>query len=81
MLSALLPLSGSAQFAGGETIAGALPLAVERVNADPQLLPGYTLDYRYKDSGCSASAALQALGSMANGRTDAVIGPACSVVS
>ena len=65
-----------------KTIAGALPLAVDRVNEDASLLPGRKLDFRWRDSGCSASAALQGLGSLQSGGDhpiDAVIGPGCSV--
>ena len=61
-------------------MAGALPLAVERINADSSLLPGRTLRFEWRDSGCSPSVALQALGSLAyGGKLDAVLGPACSI--
>ena len=54
---ALLPIS----MPGGRTVAGALELAVQRVNADPSLLPGLTLKYTYGDSGCSGPKAMTAL--------------------
>ena len=82
LLGVLLPLSGA--WSSGTTIAGALPLAVDEVNADPTLLPGKTLDYIYRDSGCSVEAALQGFGTLTNKMNkmkpiDAVIGPGCSV--
>ena len=55
---------------------------MERVNADVSILPGYHLQYQYKDSGCSASDALKNLSTMISGSdstVDAVVGPACSV--
>ena len=77
----LLPLSGSS-WPGGWTIAGALPLAVDRVNSDPTLLPGRNLTYTFRDSACSSSKALQGLADMVlnnDGGVDALIGPGCSV--
>ena len=81
---ALLPIS----MPGGRTVAGALELAVQRVNADPSLLPGLTLKYTYGDSGCSGPKAMTALahllaakisGGHRFGEVDAVLGPYCSV--
>ena len=53
---------------------------MEHVNSDPALLPGQTLSYRLQLSPCSASSALQALGSLTSslGGIAAVIGPGCS---
>ena len=78
VLGALLPLSGA--WAGGPKIVGALPLAVERVNADPALLPGRTLEYVVRDSQCSAAAARQGFGELTSdgNHIDAVLGPGCS---
>ena len=76
MLGVLLPLEGG--WASGKTIAGAVPLAIERINDDDTLLPGHTLDYTVRNSGCSAGDALQGLGQLAEFAIDAVIGPGCS---
>ena len=78
LLGALLPLSGP--WAEGPSVAGALPLAVERVNADPSLLPGLTLEYVVRDSACSVPAALRGFGELTKaieGRIDAILGPGC----
>ena len=78
LLAVLLPLSGA--WPAGQTVAGAVELAVERVNADATLLPGRTLGYQWRDSACSAPAALNGLGSLISSkdaRPSAVIGPAC----
>ena len=74
----LMPVSGS--WDGGLRIAGAAALAVERVNADKNLLPGRVLEYSWADSGCSAKQGLKAMGELLGGesRISAVIGPACS---
>ena len=71
-LGALLELSWSEN--------GALPLAVERVNADPMLLPGRTLEYKTRYGGCQISGALQGLGELTSdgNHIDAVLGPPCS---
>ena len=77
LLGALLPLTGD--WAEGPTVAGALPLAVERVNADPSLLPGLQLEYVVQDSACSVPDALHGFGELitAEGRINAVLGPGC----
>ena len=60
VLGALLSNSGS--WLGVQTIAGALPLAVNAINNDPSLLPGHELEFRWHDSGCSVSKSLEGLG-------------------
>ena len=78
VLGALLANTGP--WAAARTIAGALPLAVDAVNNDPNLLPRHTLEFQWRDSGCNAAQALQSLGSLTSSSAiDAVIGPACSV--
>ena len=59
--------------------AGALAAAVQHVNADPSVLSGWLLEYRWSNSGCSASEGLKALGSLIKTDIAAVIGPACSI--
>ena len=55
-------------------------MAVERANADKDLLAGRRLEYSWADSGCSAEQGLAAMGKLLDGknRIDAVIGPGCS---
>ena len=55
----------------------ALSLAVNRVNADQSLLPGYTLKFMWRDSGCSASKAVKAFVGLEEEKMDVLIGPAC----
>ena len=71
----LLPVSGG--WDAGLRMAGAVALAVERVNNDKALLPGRRLDYSWADSQCSAGHALAAIGGLLGraSRVDAVIGP------
>ena len=77
-LALLLPMSG--KWAGGLKIAGAAALAVARVNSDDTLLHGFALKYSWRDSGCSASQGLKAMGKLSFeiGTINAVIGPGCS---
>ena len=57
---------------------GAVPLAVDRVNADPRLLPGVKLRF-VPEFGCNSSDALKGLGKLVKlTDVDALIGPACS---
>ena len=76
-LALLLPMSVSRDWPGGRQIAGAATLAVDRVNADKNLLPGHLLQYSSADSGCSVTQGLEAMGKLLAGkdRIDAVIGP------
>ena len=77
-LALLLPLTGV--WKGGSRIPGAAVLAINRVNADKNLLPGRRLKYRWADSGCSAKQGLKAMGELLRDATaiSAVIGPGCS---
>ena len=75
----LIPVSGS--WDGGKRFAGAAALAVERVNANKDLLPGQRLEYSWTDSGCSAQQGLVAMGKLLGETSswiNAVIGPGCS---
>ena len=71
----LMPMSGSWDV--GKKIAGAAALAVKRVNADEDVLPGRVLEYSWADSGCSPQQGLAAMGKLLGGvsRVHAVIGP------
>ena len=75
----LIPFSGSWNV-GHRGIAGAAPLAVEKINANKALLPGRWLEYSWADSGCSAQKGLAAIGELLRGasKVSAVVGPACS---
>ena len=78
-LALLLPMSDGIWDAGPQ-FAGAVPLAVQAINANQALLPGHVLEYRWANSGCSAQRGLMAMGELLGGgtRIHAVIGPACS---
>ena len=78
-IGALLPLSGG--WPGGRTVAGALALAVDDVNNNPEMLHGKRLEYVYADDGCEASVSLTAASEMLSPQKRgivALIGPACS---
>ena len=77
-LALLIPISGA--WPAGLADAGAAALAIERVNAHNELLPGRVLEYSWADSGCSAKQGLKAMGELfaKTNHVDVVIGPGCS---
>ena len=61
------------RFAGGATI------AIETINKDPSLLPGYHVSFDWTDSHCSEKHTVQGLLNLhAKTKMNAIIGPACS---
>ena len=63
-LALLLPMTAAeGDWAGGPHIAGAAVLAIEKINnSADMLLTRRVLEYSWKDSGCSAKQALNAIG-------------------
>ena len=92
LLRGRIAFPGLSQKDVGRQVAGAAALAVEKVNANKALLPGWVLKYKDADSGCSAEQGLSAMGELLRRdmyggvctgghpppRFSAVIGPACS---
>ena len=63
----------------GRVISGALPLAIDAVNANLAVeLEGYELGYVWRDSGCNPGQALAGMGELIDLNVDFFIGPACS---
>ena len=60
-LGLMLPLSDpELRWPQGWTIAGAASLAVDSINADPDLLPHHELNISWTDSGCSEALSMKA---------------------
>ena len=59
----------------GLTISGAMSLAVRDINADPNLLPGHTLEFRYNDTEGDTKKGTRALVEMICDDTVAFFGP------
>eukprot|EP01135_Chromosphaera_perkinsii_P001757 Nk52_evm26s210 gene=Nk52_evmTU26s210 len=75
-LIALIPWTG---WSVGDTISGGVPLAVEYINNNATLLPGYTVKWNWKDSKCNAATAIAEATTMNTAHdADVIIGPACS---
>ena len=72
----LVPFGGG--WDGGRRMAGAMPLAVERINSDPNILKDYTLEYIWRDSRCNAGKSLAAMSELLDLGVDVFIGPGCS---
>lgn len=77
-LGIMLPVTGDWKL--GRTLAGAAKLAIDAVNADPDILQAKTLEYAWADSGCASAKALAEYEAMKqdDGPFDAMIGPGCS---
>ena len=61
------------RFAGGATI------AIETINKDQSLLPGYHVSFNWTDSHCSEKETVQGILNLhAQTKMNAIIGPACS---
>ena len=86
-LGVAIPWSGSSWDAGPRFASG-ITIAVEKINNDPNLLPGYNVSFVWGDSKCEEKAALEVIVDMytktdscsANGTApiNVIIGPACS---
>ncbi|XP_065654311.1 atrial natriuretic peptide receptor 1 isoform X3 [Hydra vulgaris] len=77
LLGAALPWDGNwpvaRRFASGITI------AVNKINSDPYLLPGYHVDFEWKDCQCNDRVSLSSIIDLINiNKVNAIIGPACS---
>ena len=72
----LLPTTGSWPIA--LATAGAIVAAVDAINRNPRLLPGYRLEFVLRDDGCTAAQSLSALsGLLYDKGIKGIIGPAC----
>ena len=72
----LLPTTGSWPIA--LATAGAIVVAVDAINRNPRLLPGYRLDFVLRDDGCTADKSLKALSDLLyDPDIKGIIGPAC----
>ena len=79
-LGVSIPWSGTNWDAGRRFASGIL-IAVDRINNDPTLLPGYNVTFVWKDSKCEESVSLTVAVDMymlVKPALHALIGPACS---
>ncbi len=79
-LGVSIPWTGTNWDAGRRFASGIL-IAVERINKDPNLLPGHNVTFRWEDSKCEESSSLTVAVDMyvdTSPKIHALIGPACS---
>ena len=67
----------SDDFNRGENYAAAMTIAVERLNADPTLLPDYNVTFVWKDTKCNELTAVHEQFNQINSGVQAFIGPGC----
>lgn len=74
-----IPWSGKSWDAGPRFAAG-ITVAVERINRDPTLLPGYNVSFVWGDSQCEEKPSLGVIARMLSAKppVNVIIGPACS---
>ena len=79
-LGVAIPWSGSSWDAGRRFASGIL-IAIDKINRDPNLLPHYNVTFKWGDSKCEQSDALQVVVDMytkTKPPVDVIIGPACT---
>ena len=62
----------------GPRYEGAVALAIDDVNNDPNILNGTFLDFDWRDSMCDANEAVSQAIDMYNDGVNVIIGPACA---
>ena len=79
----LIPLNDAADIGGdikaGKYYASAISVAVDRINQQPDLLPGHNISFIWNDTACDEEKTLQALiYQIYDAKVSAVIGPGCT---
>lgn len=77
-IGVLLPMTG--YWPIGKTSASAITIAVERINGDPTLLPGYNMTFLWNDSQCLAAEGLNQAVEFKLANVDAIIGDGCDII-
>ena len=75
-----IPWSGT-NWDAGPRFASGITIAVDKINADPTLLPGYNVSFVWGDSKCDEKASIGVMTDMLKNDqfpVNALIGPACS---
>jgi len=77
-IGVLLPMTG--YWPIGKTSASAITIAVDRINRDPWLLPGYNMTFLWNDSMCLAAEGLNQAVEFHISGVDAIIGDGCDII-
>ncbi len=62
----------------GNRLASAAPIAIDAINADPNILPGYKLKFEWRDCGCKSDVSAGGTVEFLKRNVSAIIGPYCS---
>eukprot|EP00795_Rhopilema_esculentum_P006236 gene6236-11647_t len=62
----------------GNRLASAAPIAIDRINADPNILKGYKINFEWKDCGCNKVMAAGGTVEFIKTNFSVIIGPYCS---
>lgn len=68
----------TSQLVRGAQFSGALPIAIDSINNNSNILPNTTINFLYEDTDCDATTGLGAGVKLFNKKVDVFIGPACS---
>ena len=77
-IGVLLPMTG--YWPIGKTSASAITIAVDRINEDQTLLPGYNMTFLWNDSMCLAAEGLNQAVEFRISGVDAIIGDGCDII-
>ncbi|CAH3159682.1 unnamed protein product [Porites lobata] len=77
-IGVLLPMTG--YWPIGKTSASAITIAVDRINRNPNLLPGYNMTFLWNDSMCLAAEGLNQAVEFKISGVDAIIGDGCDII-
>ena len=77
-IGVLLPMTG--YWPIGKTSASAITIAVDRINEDQTLLPGYNMTFLWNDSMCLAAEGLNQAVEFRIAGVDAIIGDGCDII-
>ena len=81
-LGLLIPLKtdvskGGNNYQKGEHFAAAMELAVQDLNANPNILPGHNISYTFENTNCNELLTLRHEFKLIKERISAIIGPGC----
>jgi len=62
----------------GRRLASAAPIAIDKINADPTILPDYRIDFKWRDCGCNKVMSAGGTVEFIKNNYAAIIGPYCS---
>ena len=65
-------------WSAGQRLASAAPIAIDKINADPSILPDYRINFEWRDCGCNKVMSAGGTVEFIKKNYAAIIGPYCS---